>query len=48
MQYTSETRESLLTNLSHGDTRINGRGVREDGICGYSLIPTGDVEGWKP
>ena len=34
--------------LGHHDTRVNGWGIREDGICGYSLISSGNVKCWKP
>ena len=46
MGYTSETRESLA-NLSHGNTRVNGRSVRKEGVCSYSFISTWDVESWE-
>ena len=43
MGYTSET-NSANENLCHGNTRVNGRSDKEDGVCSYSFISTWDVE----
>ena len=41
--------QGVFTNkkLSNGNTRVNGRGIRKDGICGYSFIFTWDIESWE-
>ena len=41
--------QRVFTNksLGHGNSIVNGMGIREDGICGYSFISMWDIEGWE-
>ena len=41
--------QGVFTNekLCHGNTQVDGRSVRVDGVCSYSFISMWDVESWE-